>query len=303
MKRYFKNFLLFFSLAVSFVSFAQQYPQYSGYMFNPFTINPAYAGNYSTFQATVVGRNQWVNLAEAPKTAQFAIHGALKNEKAAVGLNIYSDQIGFTKTTAALATYAYRIILAKSTISFGLRGGVSNTAYDWNDVDVKDKADPLYGSGTSTAVHPLADAGIYFHTTTFYTGLSATNLINTSSSASNYSQALHPHIFLSAGKSFSFANRMVLNPSLLVKVVDGITSVDLNCNLLFHERLWLGASFRFSYGYVFLLEYLVTDKLKIGYAYDGGINAIGRVGGATNEIMVGYNFSVFNKKMQSFRYL
>src|ERR1017187_5897135 len=139
------NILLICSL-LSTALHAQQNPQYSSYMFDQFAINPAYAGTFSTFQATVIARDQWTAIPGAPKTDDFSIQGALKNEKTALGLNVFSDQIGFATTSAFLGTYAYRILMSKSVLSFGLRIGGETVAYNWGIIDVKDNGDKLYES-------------------------------------------------------------------------------------------------------------------------------------------------------------
>lgn len=292
-------------LVLAAPALAQQYPQYSGYMFNQFVINPAFAGNYNTFQATIIMRNQWVGLAGSPKTNELSLHGTLKNEKVAVGFNAFGDDIGFTRTSGVMGTYAYRIIMPRGTLSFGLRGGFANTSYDWANIDVKDKNDVLLGTGITNSAHILADAGVYYHSNTFYAGMSATNLIASRGAvaALNYSQLLVPHIFLTAGQSFVLSDNFILNPSVLVKAVQGTITADINCNVLISNKLWLGLSGRMGYGFIFLTQYNITERFKIGYAYDLGLNDIGVAGSSSHEIMLGYNFSIFNRKMQSFRYL
>jgi type IX secretion system PorP/SprF family membrane protein len=249
-------------------------------------------------------RNQWTGMPGTPKTSEVALHGTLKNEKVALGFNAYTDEIGFTKTGAMLGTYAYRILMPNSTLSFGLGLGFANTAYNWAAVDIKDKADVLYGTGLTNMFHTLADAGVYYHNNTFYAGLSTTNLLSPKTTANNYSQLLVPHLFLTVGKSFALSDNIVLNPSVLVKMVQGAPlGLDINCNVLVVGKLWLGLSYRLNYGIVFVTQYNITEKFKIGYAYDWGLNDIGSAGGPSHEIMLGYNFSMFNRKMQSFRYL
>ncbi|MBL7891738.1 MAG: type IX secretion system membrane protein PorP/SprF [Bacteroidia bacterium] len=299
-----RNFFLYFIvLFFAGTLSAQQYPQYSGYMFNRFAINPAYAGNYNTFQATAMIRNQWVGIQNAPNTSSLSFHGTLKNEKVALGFNVFSDAIGFSKTNAVFGTYAYRLIMPSGTLSFGLRMGVANVSYNWEDVDVKDKVDALLGAGVTNVSRVLSDAGVYYHNNTFYAGLSATNLIGQGMPTLNYSQLLLPHLFLTAGKSFSISDNLIINPSVLIKLVQGAMGIDINCNFLISNKLWLGLSGRIGYGYVLLMQYNITEKFKIGYAYDLGRNDIGIIGGSSHEIMLGYNFSLFSRKMQSFRFL
>ncbi|MEK6615792.1 MAG: type IX secretion system membrane protein PorP/SprF, partial [Bacteroidota bacterium] len=114
-------------------------------------------------------------------------------------------------------------------------------------------------------------------------------------------QALH--FFMPIGKSFEVGNT-VINPSILFKgAKNSPGGVDLNINVLLKERLWLGVSLRSNYGIVFLTQYQIKDKMKVGYSYDYGRNKIGRVGGGTHEIMIGYDINIFGTKMIMPRYL
>ena len=47
---------------------AQQDPQYTQYMYNTMSINPAYAGSRGHFSMTALARTQWVGVDGAPET-------------------------------------------------------------------------------------------------------------------------------------------------------------------------------------------------------------------------------------------
>jgi hypothetical protein len=90
----------------------------------------------------------------------------------------------------------------------------------------------------------------------------------------------------------------------MIKVAKNAPSTtDINFSFLLAQRLWLGLSFRSTYGIVAYTQFNITEKFKLGYAYDFGFNKIGRVGGSTHEIMISYDFNIFKSKMMSPRYL
>jgi hypothetical protein len=110
------------------------------------------------------------------------------------------------------------------------------------------------------------------------------------------------HFFMPAGRSF-LVGKTLLNPSILIKGAGHAPlEVDLNFNALLKERWWLGMSLRTHYGIIFMTQYLVTDKLKIGYSYDMGLNKIGRLGRSTHEIMLGYDLNFKGAKVETLRY-
>ena len=73
-----RKFVLFILLVVSAqMSFGQQDALYSQYMFNPFAINPAYAGSRNSISAVILHRSQWLGLNGAPNTQTVAIHSKI----------------------------------------------------------------------------------------------------------------------------------------------------------------------------------------------------------------------------------
>jgi type IX secretion system PorP/SprF family membrane protein len=287
---------------------AQQDPQYSQYMFNQMALNPAYAGSKEALSTAILLRSQWTGIDGAPKTETFTIHGPLKKKKVGLGFTVIGDQIGPKKSIGALGSYAYRIPIKNGKLAFGLRAGVYSYTYNWSDINYKDK-DDVYNTGNSTSIIvPTADAGIYYYTNTMYVGFSATHLYNgrlTSVSNQNGDDSkLAPHLFFTIGKSWALSDKLIFAPSVLLKGAKNAPySADVNLCFLIKERIWAGVSVRGSYGLVALAQVQLSDKFKLGYAYDFGFNKIGRAGGGSHEIMIGYDFNIFKSKMMSPRYL
>ena len=99
-----KTLLIILLFAGIVQSYGQQDPQYSLYMFNPFGINPAYAGSREVLSAVLVHRSQWIGLEGAPETQVLAINTPLKNKKMGVGFQVVNDKIG-PKNTLNISIY------------------------------------------------------------------------------------------------------------------------------------------------------------------------------------------------------
>lgn len=287
---------------------AQQDPQYSQYMFNQMALNPAYAGSKEALSTAILMRSQWTGIDGAPKTETLTIHGPMKKKKVGLGFTIIADQIGPKKSIGALGSYAYRLPIKNGKLAFGLRAGIYNFTYNWSDISYKDQNDVYNMDNSTSKIVPTADAGIYYYTNTMYIGFSATHLYNgrlTSVSNANGDDAqLSPHLFFTFGKSWQLSDKLIFAPSLVLKgAKNSPYTGDLNLCFLIKERIWAGVSLRSSYGFVGLFQFQLTDKLRLGYAYDFGINKIGRAGGGSHEIMIGYDFNIFKSKMMSPRYL
>ena len=63
--------------------------------------------------------------------------------------------------------------------------------------------------------------------------------------------------------------------------------LDLNLNMLFRQRFWLGAGYRTGDAVVGMVEYQVNPLLRIGYAYDLTTSALRRYSGGSHEVMLG----------------
>ena len=59
------------------IGFAQQLPQFSQYMYNMISINPAYAGSREVMVVNLLNRNQWIGVEGAPITQTLSAHSSL----------------------------------------------------------------------------------------------------------------------------------------------------------------------------------------------------------------------------------
>ncbi len=288
--------------------FAQQDPQYSQYMFNQMALNPAYAGSKEVLVATTFIRNQWTGINGAPKTETFSIHGPLRKKKIGLGFAVIADQIGPKNSIGAMGSYAYRIPVRNGKLSFGLRFGVYNYTYNWDNIEYKDQADVYNTHNRTSKIVPTADAGLYYYTNSLYCGISATHLYNgrlTSISNQNGDDAqLSAHYFFTYGQAWALSEKLIINPSLMIKLTkNSPPSADINLSCLLDQRIWFGLSYRSAYGIIVYSQFNVTDKFRLGYSYDFGFNKIGRYGGGSHEIMVALDFNILKSKITSPRYL
>ena len=69
-----KNILLIFLLSVCAFLNAQQRPHYTQYILNNYILNPALSGIENYTDLKISGRDQWVGLEGAPRTAYISVH-------------------------------------------------------------------------------------------------------------------------------------------------------------------------------------------------------------------------------------
>jgi len=305
-----KKIIFILLLLTALKGFAQQDPQYSLYMFNPLGVNPGYAGSREMLSTVLIHRSQWVGLEGAPVTQAFAINSPLKIKSMGLGLNITNDKIGPKNVLTATAVYAYRIRIGSGKLAFGLRGGIQNYNYNWDMIEYKDKEDQIPNTAVGSFVIPTFDFGMYYHTNTFYAGISLEHLNesqysftkqmnNTVNGAKVYS-----HITGTFGKAWVLNNELILKTSALLRSDrQGNGNVDINTSILINKILQFGLTLNTRKSIIILAEYNINKNFRVGYAYDHNFSALTKTtGSGSHEIFVGYDLSIFKSKVISPRY-
>jgi type IX secretion system PorP/SprF family membrane protein len=303
MKKIFGILLLFIPLLGN----AQQDALYSQYMFNPFAINPAYAGSRDALSAVLLHRAQWVGMDGAPNTTSLAMHSKLKGRKVALGVNLFADRLGPSLNSGIFGTYAYHLPLAKGHLSMALRAGLYGSALDRNKLDYYQTGDVHDAGGSATAIMPSFDAGVYYYTTKFFAGISATHLAGSQAEFNNNSNiliTLRQHFIATTGMALPMGKQVVFRPSVLVRYVHGApVNLDINASFLFNKSLWLGVSYRSSNSLTLLTEYNILQYLRIGYSYDLLFSRLKSYSAGSHELFLGVDLNIKKDKVTSPRYL
>ena len=280
---------------------AQQDPQYTQYMYNTQVVNPAYAGSRNALSFGALYRTQWVGFEGAPETGTFTVNspiGALENM--GLGLSIVRDQLGPTIESNVNVDYAYAVKTSEQgELRFGLKAGVDLLNVDLTKLNIFDTEDLIFQDNIDNKLMPQIGAGLYYNTNKFYAGLSVPNFFTTEhydqSNATNRQNisAERLHYFLIAGYVFTLSENLKFKPATLVKAVSGSPlQWDVSANFLIHEKLTLGAAYRWDAAVSALAGFQVSRGLFIGVAYDYQTTDIEKVSDGSYEIML--RFEIFN---------
>lgn len=308
MKNMLHKFSLFLLVLLPLLGQSQQDAIYSQYMFNPFAINPAYAGSRDALSGVLLMREQWRGIEGAPSTQTFSIHAPLAKQNMALGLNVFNDGIGPSKNTGALLTYAYILRTGKGKLSFGLRGGVFNSRLDRSKLIYQNQSDRFNNQGTVNSIVPSVDFGTYYYTKSFFAGLSVSHLLENQINYPNFPSdayvVMKRHFMFNTGAALPVGDNTVFKPSVLVKYVENAPlNFDINTSFLFKKVFWLGASYRSGNGVVLLTEYNIKEFIRIGYSYDIVLNRLKQFTTGTHELMLGFDLNIKKTQSVSPRYL
>ncbi len=286
---------------------AQQNPLYSQYMFNTLAINPAYAGSRNVISATGLYRQQWSGLEGAPRTATFTIDAPFNEKKFGIGLQVFNDKLGITETSGGVISYAYRIRMEKSTLSFGVQGTLGQYRAGLSSVILEPGGgldDPAFRNDVNEFFYNFG-TGIYYNSDRFYAGVSSPQFLNkrvndSTSVTGNYNL---PHLFLATGYVLPLGTSFTLKPSVLVKAVQGAPlQGDLNLTLWIKDAFAIGAQYRTSAAMSGLLEVQATPQIRLGYAYDYSLTNLRNYHSGSHEFMLRYEFGYDRQKFISPRY-
>jgi len=291
------------------ISFAQQDPMYTQYMFNTQTINPAYAGTWESIGFMALARQQWVGLEGAPKTYTFSFQAPLRNEKVALGLNVISDKVGLEKRFSLFADYSYLVkITEKTDLRLGLKGGFTNYSNNLQAYQLYPDGltDPLFQGEIDTKFMPNFGVGAFLYNKNYYVGFSIPKIVHNDfkNNFNNYSvQAEMRHYFLIAGVVLDLNEWLAFKPTFLTKATVGAPiEFDFSANFLIIERLWLGAMYRTGDSFGFIAQWVFDKKLRVGYAVDFTTTKLQNYHSGTHEIMVSYELKFLSEKFVSPRY-
>lgn len=298
-----KNFLII--LFIGFASYSQQDAQYTQYMYNTETINPAYAGSRGVLSIFGLYRAQWVGLDGAPKTGAFSINSPIENTNIGVGLTVLNDQIGPTVNSSISADLSYTI---KTSDAYRLSLGVKGTANFFNFN--RDKLNPQIITDPTLAnlnnyYTPNLGAGAYLHSSKAYLGLSVPNFFQSKMYNDNeyaiYEQKIN--FYLIGGYVFDFSPDIKFKPTFLVKTVEGAPiQLDLSGNLLFHEKFMLGAAYRWDAAGSLMAGFQVSEGLYVGYGYDLDTTQLAHYNSGSHEIFLRYEFFKHKNRIVSPRF-
>jgi len=282
--------LLFCSVA----GFAQQDAQYTQYMHNTITINPAYAGSRGLMSIFGLYRTQWVGLDGAPETSTLSLNTPVSNNLG-LGFSLVNDKIGPTNENNFSADISYSIqTSAEAKLSFGIKGSANIFSLDPSKLTMEHQGDPMF-SNFKNKFTPNVGAGIYYHSDRGYVGLSVPNFIQTNRYDDNdyaiYKEQIN--YYLIAGYVFNLDKYEMIKfkPAAMAKMIEGSPlQLDLSANFLFNDKFSAGVSYRWSAALSAMAGFQVTKGMYIGYAYDRETTRLNNYNSGSHEIFLRFEF-------------
>ena len=317
--------ILTFALFLFSTSQAQQEILYTQYVFSQLAVNPACAGNDDGLSFTALSRKQWFGLQGSPTSFSILGQALLKNKNSecrtfaggsdkrklvpinnnqiGLGVILFNDQVGVSNTLISGLAYSYKIIFSPGNrLSLGLQTSMQSYSQAFNQLDNPNSNDPVFQDNVKASKLNFG-TGIFYESNRYYIGLSVPQVLENSFNLNSKSDKNLRQYFFTGGYVFYLNRFYKFKPTIMARYTEGLPAqFDINANLLYRDKIWVGCSYRYTNSLNMILELLLADNFKMGLAYDYPINEINKVAHGSAEIMINYVFLKSKKRVSNPRY-
>jgi type IX secretion system PorP/SprF family membrane protein len=291
-----KNILVGALLLFSSALFAQQENTFTFYKYHMNRVNPAYVGVNNETLLTASIRRQWTGIKDAPET-QAVSFGTAVGSNLGLGISVVSDKTFIEKKTLLGIDFSYKLKMSETAdLYLGIKAG--GNFYDVNTSGLQTylgQSDPALSN--INHFNPNVGVGALLRHEKYFVSLSIPRILNTERVKKQDGYAAvatdRPHIYLSGGYDFNLNPEasLVLKPSLILRYVNGApVSLDINSMLQIQKYFEIGATYSSNEAFAGLIDFTISKRLMIGYAYEVSTRTELASAKNTNEFFIRFKF-------------
>ena len=316
-----KIFFIIIAICVIRPLSAQQEQQFSQYLINPFTINPAVSSTEDYMDVQMGHRTQWFGIQGSPTTTYltafrtfgkpfYHMHykGEHKNWHGA-GIHVFDDRIGPFQRNSVLLAYSYNMAVTKKTrLSLGSFLGtkqIKANANYWENIE--DNSDLLFAQNQNSGFKPEMQLGLVLYSEDYFATMAVHNLVGQDmgfySSAAKSQALFKRHAFVSAGYHFNANPKFKVTPSFMIKYVANTPMLlDLNLKVDHQSNYWYGFSTRLKESVNLFAGVNLKGRIDVSYAFEWSFSQLKTYNTGTHEIIIGLRFQHPNTYVEPSKY-
>lgn len=285
---------------------AQQEQQYTQFMFNKMSFNPAVAGSSNASCLTVLNRSQWIGFDGAPNAQLVTFNMPFMNGRVGAGGQISRQSIGVDRRVTMDAVYAYRIPFATGSLALGLQASVRYRGINFNDPRVISTTplsqDNAIQPGFQSKLLPNVGFGAYYNSETYYLGASIPRVIKNNLGFGEGTTPLSReaiHGYFMGGIVMILTDKLKLQPQTMIKIAANSPTVgEANVNLIYMDKFTTGLTYRsggsskvgIGEALCVLFSVQATDKFLLGMSYDYTMSELRNNSTGSFELALRYCF-------------
>ena len=109
--------------------------------------------------------------------------------------------------------------------------------------------------------------------------------------------------YLMGGIVTDIGQNVKLVPGFLISSNDNAPfELDINANLVFMEKFWVGLNYRLGDSIDGLIQYQLSDRLRAGISYDFTTTMLNTVSNGSVEVNASYLFGSCNQEVSNLRF-
>ena len=300
-------YLLVFKLVfVGMLASAQQLPQYILQELVRPGVNPAYTGLEGIYDLVLLTRQQWVGMEGAPRCYYLASNVPLRSRRAGVGFVVENQSAGPYMQSGFFTNYSYTVNLTeRSTLSFGLRGGLNSYRIRVSDLRVIDQGDYLFENDVNNQIRLNFGTGIHYTFRNYYVDFAIPLLLRNAFSPERANGTVTEDKVdrlynIQTGAKYRLMEGLTLEPGLALWMSKGSPPlIDIRLTAEIQDVVKTGLVYRVSGSFSGYFTFRVLDNLVLGYAYELPLAYDYRLSSGTHEVVLGLDFQLFNRKTLS----
>lgn len=292
-----KVFVVLSFILSSFAAFAQQDLTLSQQFISRINKNPAGVGNICDIDAFLLGRYQWIDMEDSPKSGVLNIQTYNERLSSGFGFTMSYDDLGVAKRMFnPKLVYAYDMKLRDDMIlALGLSAGIQYGYFDAAQYTLEDETevdDGDFPDDKQTKVSPDFDFGAEFITPRILVGFSVTHI--TASEATTLQADRHYYLY--GRYIFTLNDKWDLAPGLTWMHKNEVNVTELNCTAYYGRLFWGGLTYHPDLNDTFGTNPLAVtlgfeyENFRIGYTFDYNFGKVAHYSKTAHELMLSYSF-------------
>jgi len=279
----------------------------SQYMNSQLVINPAYAGVRNSLNVTVLSRQQWMGIENAPTSYLLSAHSPLNDRMASIGGSFLNSQNGPIQHNELTMVYSYLIKVSdRMFLSLGLSARLNHHNVNLNTLTVINESDPIFAQNIENSFTPNFGVGTFLYSPKFYLGVSMpqglVNELKSEESEGGVAFLQQRSFYLTSGYAINIGKSAYIRPSFLARYRQEASSlIDANLTLQF-KNFWVGGSYRTDQTMAALINVQVTKNVSVCYSYDFPASTETTLGVGSHEVSLLFDTNQFLKRNRDRRF-